>query len=95
MGLLDRANNNEDAPGADNEELYRELFAKIGRDFVYKEDLEVILRALLVAVNPLLAGTVNLSSDVFATRKAREYKKLLDNGDTDKKYKDLINMDED
>ena len=92
MSLLKRKNEDIDTDG--NEELYRELFPKIGRDFVYKEDLELILRAVIAAVNPLVAGTVPLMSDVMATRRARQYKRLLDKGDTDKTFRDLIDLDE-
>lgn len=95
MGFLSRSAKGEDAELDGNEELYRELFAKIGRDFVYKDDLKLILSAMLAAINPLLVGAVELSSDIEATKRARLYKKLLDEGDTTKKFKDLINMDDD
>lgn len=94
MGFLSRSTKGEDVESDGNEELYRELFAKIGRDFVYKEDLKLILSAMLLAINPLLAGTIELSSDIEATKRARLYKKLLEEGDNTKKFKDLINMDD-
>lgn len=97
MGFLSRqAKGEEPGQGGDNEELYEKLFPKIGRDFVYKEDFERIVDALMRIVDPLGASPIDFKSNVKAVQKAREYKEMLDTGeDGSKKYKDLINLDED
>lgn len=101
MSFLKRHKNQEDAAGAgDNEELYEKLFPKIGRDFVYKEDLEDVLTQILTALyslNPLLAlKPINITSDAKARLKAAEYKQVIESGkDGSKIYRDLIKLDDD
>jgi hypothetical protein len=100
MSFLKRHKNQEDASSSgDNEELYERLFTKIGRDFVYKEDLQETLSQILImlySLNPtFLASPVNTASDAKARLKAMEYKNLLDSGkDGSKIYRDLIKLDD-
>lgn len=78
-----------------NEELYEKLFPKIGRDFVYKEDLENMLGAIMQILDPLGLNPISLNNSK-AKEKAIEYKKFLESGkDGSKKYKDLIKLNED
>ena len=99
--FLARHKNQQDSSGSgDNEELYEKLFVKIGRDFVYKEDLQEVLSqilALLYSLNPLFALTpINIASDAKARLKAKEYKAVLDSGKSGSSiYKDLIKLDDD
>lgn len=77
------------------EEQYEKLFAKIGRDFVTREDLERILHNLIVAISPIHAGMINTHSDTEARRKAFDYKNTLDNNlDGTELYTDLIEPDD-
>lgn len=95
-GFLRRSINEE--PGGDDplEEQYEKIFPKIGRDFVYREDLEQILSEILLRVDPLGTFGIDLSYNLGARRKALEYKELLDSGrDGSEIYRDLIDLDDD
>ena len=99
MGFLERASKGESvgSQSSDNEELYEKLFIKIGRDFVYKEDLAKMIVRILEILDPtgIVANNFIVSSE-GAMRKALEYKKVLESGqDGSKLYKDLIILDED
>lgn len=96
MGFLKRALNEEEPSNtSNNEELYERLFPKIGRDFVYKEDLERMLGAIMFLLDPAGLNPIDMKSDARARKQALEYKALLDSGeDGSKKYKDLINLDD-
>jgi hypothetical protein len=100
MSFLARHKNQQDSSSSgDNEELYEKLFVKIGRDFVYKEDLQEVLSqitAMLYSINPIfMSNPVNTASDAKARLKAVEYKGVLDSGkDGSKIYKDLIKLDD-
>lgn len=93
---------NEDPDtSSDNEELYERLFPKIGRDFVFKEDLAIVLRLLinaLIAVNPTVGASLNglnLSSSNRARQRALEYKDFIKKGfDGSTVYKDLIDLED-
>lgn len=96
MGFLKRAAKEEEFDTASsNEELYERLFPKIGRDFVYKEDLERMLGGVMALLDPDGLTPIDTQSDSAARQKAREYKRLLKRGeDGSKIYKDLINWDD-
>ncbi len=97
MGFL-RRNMNQEEPdqGSDNEELYERMFPKIGRDFVYKEDLQRMMTLLMSIIDPFGLTPIDLVSDVSARKRALEYKLLLESGiDGSKIYRDLINLDDD
>lgn len=96
-GLIKRHINEEELdPNTGLEEQYEKLFPKIGRDFVYKEDLYRVLHKLILMINPASVIGLEIKSDIHARQKALEYKAILDNGkDGSKIYKDLINLDED
>jgi len=96
-GFLQRSADQEEPDSNEQlEEMYEKLFPKIGRDFVYKEDFERIVRAILLTIDPTGLSSVVVVNDVSARRKALEYKNLLDSGkDGSKIYKDLINLDDD
>jgi hypothetical protein len=96
-GFFQRAvqGNNSVEEGSDLEELYEKLFPKIGRDFVYKEDLFRMFSFLMSIVDPLGINPIDFRSDAEARTKAAEYKSLLESGlDGSKIYKDLINLDD-
>lgn len=96
MGLLNRKPGEEPDSAQANEELYEKLFSKIGRDFVYKEDLQRMLIDLLSLLDPTGQLSIDFLSDAAARTKALEYKAILDSGrDGSKIYQDLINLDED
>lgn len=95
MGFLERGIKGEEVGGdSDLEEQYERLFPKIGRDFVYREDLEGLLTKIIEILDP--TGIFGLSLDDSAAKsKAHEYKKVLDKGkDGSKIYKDLIKLEE-
>jgi hypothetical protein len=96
MGFLKQAANEEEPDENDsNEELYEKMFPKIGRDFIYKEDLAKTLDVIFSIIDPLGLLTPDFRDDSEARKQALEYKKLLDKGKNgSKKYKDLINLDE-
>lgn len=96
MGFLTRAAKEEEpGRGGDNEELYEKLFPKIGRDFVYKEDLERMLQSIMLVLDPLGVNPVDFQSDTAARKRALEYKAVLESGeDGSKRYRDLINLDD-
>ena len=97
MGFLKKAVKEEEYdPGSSNEELYERLFPKIGRDFVYKEDLVRMLGGIMALLDPDGENPLDTQSSVEAVKKAREYRRLLKKGkDGSEIYKDLINMDDD
>ena len=95
MGFLERNIKGEEVDGdSDLEEQYERLFPKIGRDFVYREDLEGLLTKMIGILDP--AGVFGLALDDSAAKsKAHEYKKVLDKGkDGSKIYKDLVDLEE-
>lgn len=96
MGFLTRAANEEELDqSSGNEELYERLFAKIGRDFVYKADLIRMMQSMMALIDPLNINPVDFTSDVEARRRALEYKNLLDSGrDGSAIYRDLIDLDD-
>lgn len=96
-GFLNRAAGEEEADEFQSlEEQYEKLFPKIGRDFVYKEDLFRILDNIMSVLDPLGLSPIDFTSDQEAKKRAREYKSLLDSGkDGSKRFKDLIDMDDD
>ena len=98
MGFLTKAAREEDSSdeGGQLEEQYMKLFPKIGRDFVHREDLVVMLRELHALADPAQMTPINFEDDSEARQRATEYKAYLDE---DKKgsdvYQDLIQLDED
>lgn len=90
--LLKRKANDE--PEADVEELYLQLFPKIGRDFVYKEDLEDLLSTILAVL--AVPGLDGFIGDGRARQRALEYQLLIESGQESNFTKnDLINLDDD
>lgn len=96
-GFLRRASAEEESDeGAGLEEQYEKMFPKIGRDFVYREDLYRVLGSIMAILDPLGNNPVDFGSDQEAKKRAREYKAVLESGkDGSKKFKDLINLDDD
>lgn len=96
MSFLKRAAKEEEVDqSGGNEELYEKLFPKIGRDFVYKEDLERMLGGIMSILDPFGNTPIDFTSQTAAVNKAREYKAVLESGkDGSKIYKDLINLDD-
>ena len=107
MGLFKRAMRGEEIGGTDEsseegkknaEEKYMKLYMKIGRDFVHKDDLYLIVRKLLEALDPngLSELTVEeLLEDVGANKRAEEYKFFLETGKKGSDYyKDLLDLSE-
>lgn len=93
MSLLKKHETEPDTSSSD-EEFYQKLFTKIGRDFVYKEDLEDYIRYLISQIG-LSSFTRVKIGDIKAKSKALEYKKNIESGKIDSsKYKDLINLDD-
>ncbi len=96
-GFLNRAAKEEDAQAEDDtlEEQYMKMFPKIGRDFVHREDLANIMRAVMTLLDPLGLSPIDLLADEEARKRAVEYRAFLDQdklgSDT---YKDLIKLDE-
>jgi hypothetical protein len=96
-GFLQRsAQQEEPDSGGQLEEMYEKLFPKIGRDFIYKEDLLRVVQQILSIIDPTGISSSLILNDIGARKKALEYKNLLDSGkDGSKIYKDLINLDDD
>jgi len=90
MGFLKRGlKGEEEDEKVMMEEQYERLFAKIGRDFVYIDDLKKIL-------DTVREGLGQEFSNVEARKRALEYKSLLDAGkDGSDIYEDLVDMSED
>lgn len=98
-GFLQRnADQEELDDSAQNEEMYERMFPKIGRDFVYKDDLYNMMDGFLSFLDPDGLGLVggDSRSDAEARKRALEYKSVLDSGkDGSEIYKDLIKLNED
>lgn len=81
-----------------SEEKYMKLFMKIGRDFVHKDDIIIILDKLLEILDPLGQSGIkgsDLVADIGAKRRAEEYKHFLENDKLGSDYyKDLIDLSE-
>ena len=97
MGFLKRQSGDEGSESPqNNEELYEKLFPKIGRDFIYKDDLYKIIEGLMLIIDPLGLTPIDFLLDIEARKKALEYKIVLESGrDGSKLYRDLINLDDD
>lgn len=94
--LNDAALDKEPDSKRDLEEMYEKLFPKIGRDFVYRDDLYKIINIVMDIVDPLGLTPVDMLSSVEAHKKALVYKATLESGqDGNKLFRDLINLDED
>lgn len=75
------------------EDMYRKLFPKIGRDFVYIDDLRQMLRVLLDELEVSATFSVDIRKE-NAKRKALEYRDGL-NTNKPNNYQDLIRLDDD
>lgn len=97
MGFLTRsAKDEEPDTSTNNEEMYERLFPKIGRDFVYKEDLKRILQDIMLLIDPLGLNPVDLDRNSAAKALAQEYKSIVESGKVNnQRFKDLIKIDED
>lgn len=73
-----------DEPEEDLEDTYQRLFPKMGRDFVYLDDLIRILQPLVQAIDPTGDLGIDLYSKIEAIAKAEEYR------DSNLDYEDLI-----
>tara|TARA_Y100001970_G_C14252961_1_gene873157 strand:+ start:1066 stop:1389 length:324 start_codon:yes stop_codon:yes gene_type:complete len=107
MGIISSSMNGE-SPDFENdpkgkEEEYEKLYMKIGRDFVHRDDLALILDSLVIRLselNPQIAisfsdNPIDYSVDSGAMEKAQIYKQILDTGeDGSKRFKDLIDLSE-
>lgn len=96
MGFLKRNMNGEEIDtSSEVEEQYERMFPKMGRDFVYREDLERALERIMSLLDPTgTAGGYQLD-DSGARAKAYEYKQVVDSGqDGSEIYIDLIGMDD-
>ena len=79
------------------EETYERMFPKIGRDFVTKEDLILVISQLVAVLqaNGIFIPPVQLK-DTGAMAKAIIYKEIIENGkDGTKLFVDLVKIDED
>ena len=71
------------------------MFPKIGRDFVHKEDLELLLNEILSLLDPTGLTPIDIGT-AGALGRAKEYKDCLDNDKNGNDlYKDLIDLDSD
>ena len=86
-----------------NEEQYEKMFMKIGRDFVHRNDLALILDEFVLrlsAVSPTIAlafsdDPVDSTNNSGAMEMAQIYKQILDNGeDGSQRFQDLIDLSE-
>lgn len=95
MGFLQRTDKNQFGDADEElEKQYEKLFAKIGRDFVFKEDLVLYIESLLRVMLPGVPMPIVLD-DAMARNKASEYKEHYESDEFDKKrYEDLINLDD-
>lgn len=92
MGMLRKLSSNEDVVNEDDmiEEQYQKMFKKIARDFVHKDDLDLILGFLIQDLFPDQQAVIKSKVD-SAVMKAIEYKENLNKPLKDrKKYKDII-----
>lgn len=96
MGLLSRAAKDEEPDTSGNqEETYERLFPKIGRDFVYREDLKAMLRDIMFVLDPLGLSPIDLDRNSAGKALALEYKNNIESGRIPKnKYTDLIILDD-
>ena len=98
MNFLKKAAREEDTSDESGqlEEQYMKMFPKIGRDFVHKDDLENIVRQMMVIIDPLGLNPVDATDDSEARSRAEVYKSFLDDGTKGNEvYKDLIDLEED
>jgi len=97
MGFLTKAASGEDQDGGSdgNEELYKELFPKIGRDFISRGDFVQIMQRIMGILDPGGFSPINFEQDSEARRLAQEYKSILDSGKNDEnQYEDLIDLED-
>jgi hypothetical protein len=93
MGFYRKLNDNQDLEGGKEsdslEEQYQKMFKKIGRDFVFKDDLKAIFNFLL---EDLIDNDEEFDTHYnAAVLKAIEYRENLSKPLKDrKKYKDLV-----
>lgn len=90
MGFLTKAaRGDEEGGNSSQEEMYMELFAKIARDFVHREDLKLILLELLVELG--LESVVSTDVQTGARERAKEYRSMASQGKLGNEvYPDLI-----
>lgn len=79
--------------GDDFEESYEKLFPKIGRDFVYREDLVEILNRISVLIDPFGIYGIGELGKTYAISRALTYKDNIEAG-LPNQYRDLIRLDE-
>lgn len=75
----DIAGKDKDNPDDQNEELYKRIFSKAGRDFVAIEDFKDAMGLMMFIVDPLGLNPFEYS-DHHAKEIAERYQRLLDKG---------------
>ena len=87
----------DDGEGPRLEEKYMRLFMKIGRDFVHKDDLAIILsKEVISLIDPDILANIDLYSLSGARDRAEEYREYLATGQLGSSvYSDLIDLSED
>lgn len=86
----------DDSEGPRLEEKYMRLFMKIGRDFVHKDDLAIILSEVISLIDPDILANIDLYSLSGARDRAEEYREYLATGQLGSSvYSDLIDLSED
>ena len=98
MGFLTKSARGEDLGDSETaqlEEQYEKMYAKIGRDFISREDFINIVARLLAIIDPLGQRPIDLNDNSEARKKAAMYKEILDSGkDGSKLFKDLVSFDD-
>lgn len=95
--FLTKAAKGEDSDdGSQLEEQYERLFAKIGRDFVHRDDFFNIMQQVLALIDPVGLNMIDVGARGRAEYRAYEYKQFLEEGrDGSTVYKDLVDLSED
>ncbi len=97
MGFLTSAasGDDQDQGGSGNEELYDQLFPKIGRDYLTKRDFQNMMQRLMFLLDPAGLLPIDWTDDSEARKLALEYKAVLDAGDDGTElFTDLIDLDD-
>ncbi len=92
MPFLKRDLNDEEPDSSDDlEEQYMRLMPKMGRDFIHKDDLLVLLQRILEIIDP--TALVNLSIDDSNARNlAQHYKRIVEKGRRGEQHRDLVEI---
>ena len=97
MGFLTKASREQDAGDTESniEDQYLNIYGKIARDFISRDDLKLIVGRIMSIIDPGGLLPIDLDNDSGARAKGLLYKKLRDAGeDISRRFPDVVDMRE-